>query len=87
MPILIGRKPVGALGVDLAFKRDRDYDGELKFFRVVASMIAQAVKIHRLIENDRRRLVEENLHLREELRERYDFSGIIGEQRAHEKRL
>jgi Nif-specific regulatory protein len=78
VPIVVNRKPVGALGVDLAFKRDRDYDRELKFFRVVASMIAQAMKVHRLIENDRQRLLEENIHLREELRERYDFSNIIG---------
>ena len=78
VPIIVNRKAVGALGVDLAFKRDRDYDRELKFFRVVASMTAQAIKVHRLIENDRRRLLEENIHLREELRERYDFSNIIG---------
>ncbi|RPJ61072.1 MAG: GAF domain-containing protein [Acidobacteria bacterium] len=77
-PIVVNRKPVGALGVDLAFKKDRDYDRELKFFRVVTSMIAQAIKVHRLIENDRQRLLEENIHLREELRERYDFSNIIG---------
>ncbi len=78
VPIIVNRKAVGALGVDLAFKKDRDYDRELKFFRVVASMTAQAIKVHRLIKNDRRRLLEENIHLREELRERYDFSNIIG---------
>ena len=44
-------------------------------------MIAQAVKIQRLIEEDKRRLVDENTHLRQELRERYDFSNIIGTQR------
>jgi Nif-specific regulatory protein len=41
-------------------------------------MIAQAVKIQRLIEEDKRRLVDENTHLRQELREKYDFSNIIG---------
>jgi Nif-specific regulatory protein len=41
-------------------------------------MIAQAVKIQRLIEEDKRRLVDENEHLRQELREKYDFSNIIG---------
>ncbi|RPI28502.1 MAG: GAF domain-containing protein [Acidobacteria bacterium] len=78
VPIIVNRKPVGAVGVDLAFKKDRDYDRELKFFGIVASMMAQAIKVHRLIESDRRRLMEENIHLREELRERYDFSSIIG---------
>jgi len=50
----------------------------VKFLGVVASMIAQAIKIHRLIDEDKRRLVDENTHLRQELRERYDFSNIVG---------
>src|SRR5262249_18847350 len=78
VPILLARKAVGALGVDLIFKPDRDYDRMLKFLGIVASMIAQAVKIQRLIEEERGRLVAENTHLRQELRERYDFSNIIG---------
>ncbi|HEV8130129.1 MAG TPA: sigma 54-interacting transcriptional regulator [Acidobacteriota bacterium] len=78
VPVVINRKPAGTLGVDLRFKKDRDYDRELKFFRVVASMIAQAIKVHRLVDAERQRLLDENIHLREELRERYDFSNIIG---------
>ena len=41
-------------------------------------MIAQAIKIHRLIDEDKRKLVDENTHLRQELRERYDFSNFVG---------
>ncbi len=82
VPILLNRKAVGALGADLSFKRDRDYESELKFVRVVASMIGQAIKVHRLIEAEKRRLVEENTQLREELRERYDFSNIVGSSNA-----
>src|SRR5712691_5523957 len=78
VPVVLNRRAVGALGVDLRFKPERDYDSSVKFLGVVASMIAQAVKIQRLIEEDKRRLVDENLHLRQELRERYDFSNIIG---------
>jgi Nif-specific regulatory protein len=78
VPVVINRKPVGSLGVDLRFKRDRDYDRELHFLQVVASMIAQAINISHLVESERDRLRDENQHLREELRERYDFSNIIG---------
>ncbi len=78
VPVVINRKSVGSLGVDLRFKRDRDYDRELHFLQVVASMIAQAINISHLVESDRDRLRDENQHLREELRERYDFSNIIG---------
>ena len=78
VPIMLNRKAIGALSVDLRFKADRDYDRTGKFLGVVASMLAQAIKIQRLIEEDRRRLEDENTHLRQELRERYDFSNIIG---------
>jgi len=78
VPILLSRKAVGALGVDLRFKPERDFDSSVKFMGVVASMVAQAVKIQRAVEDERRRLLAENTHLRQELRERYDFSNIIG---------
>src|SRR5437870_5683935 len=78
VPILINRRAVGALGVDLRFNPDRDYDRYVKFLGVAASSIAAAVKIQRLVEEDKKRLVDENTHLRLELKERYDFSSIIG---------
>ena len=78
VPISLNRKAIGALSIDLKFKADRDFDRTGKFLGVVASMLAQAIKIQRLIEEDRRRLEDENTHLRQELRERYDFSNIIG---------
>jgi Nif-specific regulatory protein len=78
VPIVLNRRSAGALAVDLTFKADRDFERSVKFFGVVASMIAQALKIHRLIEEDKRRLVDENAHLKQELRERYDFSNLVG---------
>src|SRR5438034_204276 len=78
VPILLNRRAVGALGVDLRYKAERDFDSSVKFMGVVASMLAQAIKIQRLVEEDKRRLVDENEHLRQELRDKYDFSNIIG---------
>jgi Nif-specific regulatory protein len=81
VPVVINRKPVGALGVDLPFRKERHYERELSFLQVVTSMIAQAINISHLVETDRERLRDENRHLREELRERYDFMHIIGNSR------
>ncbi|HKE82903.1 MAG TPA: sigma 54-interacting transcriptional regulator, partial [Vicinamibacterales bacterium] len=78
VPIVLNRTAVGALSVDLRFKPERDYDSSVKFFGVVSSMIAQALNVQRMVEEERRRLLDENTHLRQELRERYDFSNIIG---------
>jgi Nif-specific regulatory protein len=78
VPLSVNRRTVGALAVHLAFKRHRQYQRSLKFFRIVGSLIAQAVKVTRVAESERRRLVEENAHLRDELRDRYAFRHIIG---------
>jgi Nif-specific regulatory protein len=78
VPINIGRKTMGALGVDLRFKKDRDYDRTVKFLSVIAGMMAQAVRVERLVQAETERLVAENIHLREELREKYDFSNMVG---------
>src|SRR5438876_8003938 len=78
VPIVVKSKTVGALGVDLKFKPDRDYDSELKCLGLVAAMMAQAIKAEHLVDDERRRLRDENSHLLEELKERYDFSNIIG---------
>jgi Nif-specific regulatory protein len=78
VPLVISKKVVGALSVDLLFRRDRDYDRSLKFYKLVASMMAQAVKVSRMAEAERRRLVEENTHLKDELRDRFAFQHLIG---------
>jgi Nif-specific regulatory protein len=78
VPIVVKGKPVGALGVDLRFKQDRNYDSELRCLGLLASMMAQAIKAEHLVDEERRRLMDENSHLLEELKERYDFSNIIG---------
>jgi Nif-specific regulatory protein len=78
VPVILGRRPAGTIEVALPFKTDRDYQRSLEFYKVVASMVAQAVKVSRMVEADRHKLAEENEHLRDELRERYAFRNIIG---------
>jgi Nif-specific regulatory protein len=82
VPLMLNRRATGVLCVDLRFKAERDYERTGKFFGVVASMIAHAIKVQRLLEAERERLVQENVRLQGELRERYDFSHILGTSRA-----
>ena len=78
VPIILNKKTVGALSINMNFKRERDYDRKVKFLRVVASMIAHSIKAQRIIEAERQRLLDEHIPLRQELKEKYDFSNIIG---------
>ncbi len=56
VPVMMNRAAVGALAVDLRFKPERDYDSSVKSFGIVSSMIAQALNVQRLVEEERRRL-------------------------------
>ncbi|MAW62579.1 MAG: sigma-54-dependent Fis family transcriptional regulator [Acidimicrobiaceae bacterium] len=75
------KKPVGAISIDLPFEKGRDYQGYVRFLDVVTSMIAQAIRVNHLVDAERQRLVDENVHLRDELKQRYDFANIVGTSR------
>ena len=81
-PLLLNRRATGVLCLELRFKAERNYERTGKFFGVIAAMIAQAIKVQRLLEAEREGLVQENVRLQGELRERYDFSHILGTSRA-----
>ena len=81
VPIPYEGQTLGQLDVELEYTPNREYERTVTFLAVVGAMIAQAMKVHRLIEADRQRLVEENAHLRLELNERYGFSNIVGASR------
>jgi Nif-specific regulatory protein len=77
-PILLKNKCLGILAIEFPFSQDFDSDKIVAFLTVVASMIAQSLKTEQSLAEERQRLVEENSHLRQELREKYDFSQLIG---------
>ena len=78
VPIPIGRRPAGVLEIVLRYRQERPYERSQEFYRLVASMIGQAVKSTRLAEAERHRLAEENAHLRSELHDRHAFRHIVG---------
>ncbi|MBA3658030.1 MAG: sigma 54-interacting transcriptional regulator, partial [Gemmatimonadales bacterium] len=75
---MLHRRPIGALTLDCRHRTDRDHERMLKFLRVVASMISQSFRIQRLLEAERRRLVDENTQLRQELHQRYELANVVG---------
>jgi Nif-specific regulatory protein len=78
VPVILDGATAGTLGIELAWRPDRDPDRWVKALRIVAAMISQALRIQRLIDQERRQLVEENTQLRQELRDRYEFTNLIG---------
>jgi Nif-specific regulatory protein len=80
-PVVVDGRTVGALGVALRHRKDRDYSEDVTLLGIVASMIGQALRVQRLIEAERQRLLDENTKLRQELRERHRIANVVGNSR------
>lgn len=50
----------------------------IKLLKVIAGLIAQAMRIEQTVNEQSRKLLEENSHLKQELKEKYGFSHLIG---------
>jgi Nif-specific regulatory protein len=82
VPIKLEGAVVGALSADKETGRSEDFDSMLQMLNIVAAMIGQTVKQHRLIESDRRELHDENLRLRQELKAKFSVQNILGRSNA-----
>jgi Nif-specific regulatory protein len=82
VPVKIGREVIGALSADRIASESISLNETARILSVVASLIAQAVKLRRLAQEERERLEEENLRLQEELKDRFRPSNIIGNSKA-----
>ncbi len=78
MPIVLENNTVGVFAAEFIYRTDFDYEEIKLFLAVVISLIAQAFKIENAISEERQKLTDENFELRRELKEKYDFSQIIG---------
>ena len=78
VPILVGKECVGALSVDQPTKPEKELRDDARLLTIVASMIAQAVKLRRTAQEERERLEAENARLQNELRERFRPANIVG---------
>ncbi len=82
VPVKIGREVIGALSVDRIASEKVPLKENARILSIVASLIAQAVRLRRTAQEERERLLEENLRLQEELRDRFRPSNIIGNSKA-----
>jgi Nif-specific regulatory protein len=77
VPVKSGRETLGAISVDRFFSKEIDFTADVRFLAIIASMIAQAVKFKRILE-DEEQLLSENLKLKDELKEKYNIHNMIG---------
>ncbi|WP_018526269.1 nif-specific transcriptional activator NifA [Alkalispirochaeta alkalica] len=82
VPVKIGSETIGALSVDRSFPGEEALQEDLRILTVVASLIAQAVKIRQTVMEEREQLLAENSRLHKELEEKFRPSNIIGNSKA-----
>ena len=82
VPIAMGNQVVGALSTDLVYQESAPLEEAMHVLTVVASMIANDVKVRREIQADRQQLEQENLRLHTELADRFRPENIIGNSNA-----
>ncbi len=82
VPIKLGREVIGALSADRIASESVSLQETARILSIVASLISQAVRLRRTAQEEREKLMEENLRLQEELKDRFRPSNIIGNSKA-----
>ncbi len=78
VPIKLEGKTIGALSVDREAEAKDDFDANIRLLNVISIMVAQAVKLNRLVESDRKKLRDENVRLRQQLKTRFSMHNMVG---------
>jgi Nif-specific regulatory protein len=82
VPIKLEGSTIGALSVDRKTKSGEDFESNLQLLQIITTMIAQAVKLNRLVESDKLELRSENKRLRQELKQKFNVHNMIGTSNA-----
>ncbi|MCG8316972.1 MAG: sigma 54-interacting transcriptional regulator [Pseudomonadales bacterium] len=79
VPILDDNIAVGVLGVHRLRMRPRSFDADLTVMRIIATFIAQILRINQLFNERTERLRQENLELKDALETQQTDHGILGD--------
>ncbi len=77
VPIKSGGQVLGTLSVDRPTADTAELGENLRFLTIVSGLIAQTVAKLQALEEERAKLVEENLRLKHELRDKYQFENFV----------
>ncbi|MBN2103148.1 sigma 54-interacting transcriptional regulator [bacterium] len=84
IPIALDYRTLGVLIVNLIYRSNRDYEADKKFMLLVASALLQPIRVKHVIEQERQKLMDQNVLLKQKLHEEFSFHNIIGN--SHEMR-
>lgn len=80
VPIKFKHEILGVLSVDRLFgSKGISFEEDLRLLKIIASLMAQSVKLHMEIEKEREAFFEEKENLKQQLKGRYRVENIIGQ--------
>ncbi|WP_417711768.1 nif-specific transcriptional activator NifA [Roseibium aggregatum] len=81
VPIKAGERVVGTLSIDRVHHSDKPFriDEDLRFLKMVANLIGQTVRLHKVLSADRRRLMAERSALEKALAQELAENGRLPE--------
>ena len=82
VPIKLEGNTIGTLSVDRETTRTEDFEADVRLLNVIATMVAQAAKLNKMLESDRKRWRDENLRLRQELKSQFNVHNMVGTSNA-----
>jgi Nif-specific regulatory protein len=85
VPIKIGTKVIGTLSADRLFDESISLREDVRLLSIIASMVAQAVRLRQEDQEVREMLIQENLRLQSALKDRFRPSNIIGKSKNMEE--
>ena len=77
VPVKLGTEIMGAISIDREYDPSLDLTDDVNLLGILVGMLAQSVKLNRILE-DEERLLSENIKLKDELKEKYNIHNMIG---------
>jgi Nif-specific regulatory protein len=82
VPIKLEGKTIGAVSADRKVLPGENLESYVNLLEILSTMVAQAVKLNRLVLSDRLKLEDENARLRSELKKKFSIHNMIGTSNA-----
>lgn len=80
VPIKFKNEVLGVLSVDRLFgAKGVSFEEDLRLLKIIASLVAQSIKLHLEVEKEREAMQQEKEQLKQQLKNRYKVENIIGQ--------
>ncbi len=78
VPIVLHNETVGLVAVGFAIGSTVAEEPVIKLLKAISALLAQTIRVERVVSEEGQKLIEEVTYLKQELREKYDFGHLIG---------